>query len=40
MYIPKDAYEMANSAASDQTAPTGAAWSGSTPFAQSYLSQH
>ena len=31
---------MANSADTDQTAPKGAVWSGSTLFAQSYLSEY
>ena len=40
---PKDADEMANSVDPDQTAPTaplGAVWSGSTMFAQAYLSDN
>ena len=37
---PKDADVIANSVGPDQTAPVGAVWSGSTPFAQIYLSQY
>ena len=36
---PKDADRMANSADPDQTALLGAVWSGSTLFAQTYLSE-
>ena len=35
---PNDADWMANSVDPDQTAPLGAVWSGSTLFAQAYLS--
>ena len=31
---------MANSADTDQTAPVGAVWSGSTMFAQTHLSEY
>ena len=37
---PKDADGMANSVDPDQTAPLGAVWSGSTLFAQNYLSEN
>ena len=37
---PNDADEMANSVNPDQTAPVGAVWSGSTLFAQTYLSEN
>ena len=37
---PKDADRMANSVDPDQTAPLGAVWSGSTLFAQAYLSKN
>ena len=37
---PKDADGMANSVVPDQTAPLGAVWSGSTLFAQAYLSKN
>ena len=37
---PKDADRMANSVDPDQTAPLGAVWSGSTLFAQVYLSEN
>ena len=37
---PKDADEMANSVDPDHTAPVGAVWSGSTLFAQTYLSEN
>ena len=36
----KDADEMAKSVDPDQTAPLGAVWSGSTLFAQAYLSEN
>ena len=36
----KDADEMANSVDSDQTARSGAVWSGSALFVQTYLSQY
>ena len=36
----KDADRMANSADPDQTAPQGTVWSGSTLFAQAYLSKN
>ena len=36
---PKDADGMANSVDTDQIVPLGAVWSGSTLFAQIYLSQ-
>ena len=36
---PKDADGMANSADPDQIAPLGSVWSGSTLFAQAYLSK-
>ena len=35
-----DADAMANSVDPDQTAPLGAVWSGSAPFAQAYLSEN
>ena len=35
-----DADRMANSVDSDQTAPSGAVWSGSTLFTQTYLSEN
>ena len=35
-----DADGMANSVDPDQTAPVGAVWSGSTLFAQAYLSEN
>ena len=38
--IPKDADGIANSVDPDQTAPLGAVWSGSTLFAQPYLSEN
>ena len=37
---PEDVDGMANSADPDQTAPLGAVWSGSTLFAQTYLSEN
>ena len=37
---PNDADGMANSVDPDQTAPLGAVWSGSTLFAQPYLSEN
>ena len=37
---PKDADKMANSVDPDQTAPTGAVWSESALFVQTYLSQY
>ena len=37
---PKDAARIANSVDPDQTAPLGAVWSGSTLFAQTYLSEN
>ena len=37
---PKYADGMANSVDPDQTAPLGAVWSGSTLFAQTYLSEN
>ena len=37
---PNDANGMANSVDPDQTAPLGAVWSGSTLFAQAYLSEN
>ena len=37
---PKDAEGMANSVDTDQTAPLGAVWSGSTQFAQTCLSEN
>ena len=37
---PNDADGMANSVGPDQTAPLGAVWSGSTLFAQAYLSEN
>ena len=37
---PNDADGMANSVDPDQTAPLGAVWSGSTLFAQTYLSEN
>ena len=37
---PEDADGMENSVDSDQIAPLGAVWSGSAPFAQTYLSQY
>ena len=37
---PKDEDGMANSADPDQTAPLGSVWSGSTLFAQAYLSKN
>ena len=37
---PNDADGMANSVDPDQTAPLGAVWSGSAPFAQTYLSEN
>ena len=37
---PKDAAGIANSVDPDQTAPVGAVWSGSTLFAQTYLSEN
>ena len=37
---PNDADGMANSVDPDQTAPPGAVWSGSTLFAQAYLSEN
>ena len=37
---PNDADGMANSVDPDQTAPLGAVWSGSTLFAQAYLSEN
>ena len=36
----KDADGVANSVDPDQTAPLGAVWSGSTLFAQAYLSEN
>ena len=36
---PKDAAGILNSVDPDQTAPLGAVWSGSTLFAQAYLSE-
>ena len=38
--IPNYADGMANSVDPDQTAPLGAVWSGSTLFAQAYLSEN
>ena len=35
-----DADELANSVDPDQTAPLGAVWSGSSLFAQAYLSEN
>ena len=40
MMPPIDADWMANSVDPDQTAPLGAVWSGSTLFAQAYLSEN
>ena len=37
---PNDADGMANSVDPDQTAPLGTVWSGSTLFAQAYLSEN
>ena len=37
---PNNADKMANSVDPDQTAPVGAVWSGSTLFAQAYLSKN
>ena len=37
---PKDLDGIAYSVDSDQTAPLGAVWSGSTLFAQTYLSEN
>ena len=37
---PKDADRMANSVDPDQTAPLGAVWSGTTLFAQTYLTEN
>ena len=37
---PRDADGMANSVDPDQTAPLGAVWSGSSLFAQAYLSKN
>ena len=37
---PKDADGMAKSVDPDQTAPSGAVWSGSALFAEPYLSQY
>ena len=37
---PKDAEGIANSVDPDQTAPLGVVWSGSTLFAQTYLSKN
>ena len=37
---PNDADRMANSVDPDQTAPLGAVWSGSTLFAQAFLSEN
>ena len=37
---PKDADRIANSVDPDQTALLGAVWSGSTLFAQAYLSEN
>ena len=37
---PNNADRMANSVDPDQTAPLGAVWSGSTQFAQAYLSEN
>ena len=37
---PKDVDGIANSVDPDQTAPVGAVWSGSTLFAQTYLSEN
>ena len=37
---PNDADGMANSVDPDQTAPLGAVWSGSSLFAQAYLSEN
>ena len=37
---PNDADGMANSVDPDQTAPLGEVWSGSTLFAQAYLSEN
>ena len=37
---PKDTYRIANSVDPDQTAPLGAVWSGSSLFAQAYLSKN
>ena len=36
----KDAVGIANTVDPDQTAPLGAVWSGSAPFAQTYLSKN
>ena len=38
--LPKDAKVIANSVDPDQSAPLGAVWSGSTLFAQAYLSEN
>ena len=38
--LPKDAEGIANSVDPDQTAPLGAVWSGSTLFAQAYVSEN
>ena len=40
MMQPNDASWMANSVNPDQTAPQGTVWSGSTLFAQAYLSKN
>ena len=40
MKRPNDTDWMANSVDPDQTAPLGAVWSGSTLFAQAYLSKN
>ena len=37
---PNDAVGIANSVDPDQTTPLGAVWSGSTLFAQAYLSKN
>ena len=37
---PNDADGMANNVDPDQTAPRGAVWSGSTLFAEAYLSEN
>ena len=37
---PKDVDGIANNVDPDQTAPVGAVWSGSTLFAQTYLSEN
>ena len=37
---PKDVDRIANSVDPDQTAPLGTVWSGSTLFAQTYLSEN